>query len=183
MPVRRRKNGAERRRMTRADARLSMRVEGAPEEGAAAQVVTESQNISASGVYCMSTHFLAPYSKVALTLVLPRIPGTRGGNQLIKCEGIVVRCTQTAGVKRGEKAFELACMFSDLDERRRGLIEAFVTWRNLEALRAATGMGPRSRKMMNGKPAATRAARPATRRTRTRPASGRASSGRRDTVH
>jgi hypothetical protein len=174
--------------MTRADARLSMRVEGvqevegAVEEGTLAQVVTESQNISASGVYCMSTHFLAPYSKVALTLVLPRIPGTRGGNQLIKCEGIVVRCTQTAGVKRGEKAFELACMFSDLDERRRGLIEAFVTWRNLEALRAATGMGARSRKMMNGKPAA-RAARPAKSRSRTRAASGRSANGRRDTVH
>ena len=66
----------ERRERTRVDARLSMRVEGAA-DGAHAQIVTESQNISSSGVYCMSSHFLPPLSKVQLTIVLPKIPGTK----------------------------------------------------------------------------------------------------------
>ena len=129
----------ERRRSTRADARLSMRVEAAPAEGERTQIVTETQNISANGVYCTSLHYLAPASKVALTIVLPKLPGMPGAKELIKCEGIVVRCEPPA--RRGERKYELACMFSGLDERRRMLIEEFVTWRNLQALRAAATRG------------------------------------------
>ena len=132
---------SERRRDLRVDARLSMRLEGTLDDGPLAQVVTESQNISASGVYCTSSHFMSPLSKIALTIVLPRVPGNGGRQDLIKCEGIVVRCSPTA--KRGDRKFELACMFSELDARRRELIAQFVTWRNLQALRAATA--PRSR--------------------------------------
>ena len=133
-----RKNGrkAERRRTTRADARLSMRLEPNAPEADGIQLVTESQNISASGVYCMSSHYLAPLSKVDLTIVLPRVPGGRSPKELIKCEGIVVRCEQS--VRRTEKPFELACMFSGLADEVRRRIDSFVTWRNLQALRAAT---------------------------------------------
>jgi hypothetical protein len=120
-----------------------MRVEGVPDDGQLAQIVTESQNISASGVYCTCSHFLSPLSKVALTIVLPRVPGHNGRQDLIKCEGIVVRCQPVA--RRGDRKFELACMFSDLDTRRRELITQFVTWRNLQALRAATSPRPRTR--------------------------------------
>jgi hypothetical protein len=115
-----------------------MRVEGAPADGQAAQIVTESQNISASGVYCTSSHFLAPLSKVSLTIVLPRRDGA-GRQELVKCEGIVVRCEP--GGKRGDRSFELACAFTELDPKRRELIQQFVTWRNLQALRDA--MSPR----------------------------------------
>ena len=136
MPLKRRRGGAERRRKARTEARLSMRVEGNPVEGQPAQVVTESQNISASGVYCRSSHFLAPFSKVDLTIVLPHMPGVRSGKELLKCEGIVVRC-DPAAAKRGDKGFQLACMFSDIGPRHRELLEEFVTWRNLQTLRAA----------------------------------------------
>ncbi len=130
----RRRSIMERRKRPRADARLSMRVEGAHESDSA-QIVTESQNISASGVYCTSSHYLAPLSKVALTIVLPKLPGGRGAKELIKCNGIVVRCDSTP--KKADRSYELACMFSGLDEGRRALIEEFVTWRNLQSLRAA----------------------------------------------
>jgi hypothetical protein len=69
-------------------------------------------------------------------------------------------------------------MFSDLDERRRDLLDDFVTWRNLEALRAAASQ-------MNGvrRPATRAVAR--TRKSASR--TGRAASGRggprRRTVH
>ena len=148
MAARTKRRTMERRRSPRADARLSMRLEGERDAGAKEQLVTESQNISASGIYCLSETFLPPLSKVNLTLVLPRFGGRRGANELIKCEGIVVRCEPPA--KRGERRYELACMFSGLDERRRMLIEEFVTWRNLQALRAAANRG-------NGERPATRA--------------------------
>ena len=148
MPPKKTTRRSERRRSLRADARLSMRVEGGHAEGDSTQVVTESQNISGSGVYCTSTHYLAPLSKVSLTIVLPRLPGSTSSKELIKCDGIVVRCEPSSG-RRSEKHFELACMFSELDDRRRMLIEEFVTWRNLQSLRAAAA-GP------NGARAATR---------------------------
>jgi len=159
-----------RRSSTRAEARLSMRVESAPDDGERTQIVTESQNISASGVYCTSLHYLAPTSKVTLTIVLPRMPGGRAAKELIKCEGIVVRCEPP--VKRGDKRYELACMFSDLDDRRRMLLEDFVTWRNLQALRAAAGRGNGERR-----PTRTR-----TTKRRTSPAA-RGTTASRRTVH
>jgi c-di-GMP-binding flagellar brake protein YcgR len=136
------RRAAERRRTTRADVKLSMRLESNAPETDGAQVVTESQNISASGVYCMSSHYLPPLSKVALTIVLPRVPGSRSTQELIKCEGIVVRCEQSA--KRGERPYQLACMFSNLDDSLRQRLDAFVTWRNLQALRAAARAAPRT---------------------------------------
>ncbi|HET7225559.1 MAG TPA: PilZ domain-containing protein, partial [Candidatus Eisenbacteria bacterium] len=125
MAIRRTTRRSERRGSARADARLSMRVEGEAAAEERAHVVTETHNISASGVYCHSTHYLAPLSKVGLTIVLPKLPGGRGAKELIKCEGIVVRCETAA---KGERGYELACMFSDLDPRRRALLDEFVTW-------------------------------------------------------
>jgi c-di-GMP-binding flagellar brake protein YcgR len=163
MPQKRTTRRSERRRSTRADAHLSMRVEGDDPAGDSTKVLTESQNISASGVYCTSTHYLAPLSKVALTIVLPRLPGSTSSKELIKCDGIVVRC-EPASAKKTEKHFELACMFSDLDGARRALLEEFVTWRNLQSLRAAT-TGPNGRRPASK--AGSAAARP-TRKTATK---------------
>ena len=179
MTPRRSGRGAERRRTTRADARLSMRVEGAAQESDDGQIVTESQNISASGVYCNSSHYMAPLSKVALTIVLPRVPGGRSTKELIKCEGIVVRCEQSA--KRRERPFELACMFSGLEADVKQRIDAFVTWRNLQALRAAARATPRKTAVKKSRTAAARAA---TRAGAARAASStRTAAARRKTVH
>lgn len=129
------RSGRERRGSERADAKLTMRVEAGIAAGAP-QLVTESQNISASGIYCHASHYLAPLSKVQLTIVLPALPGRGDGQELVKCEGIVVRCSQRTGDTSGTP-YELACMFSGLDRDLRARIEEFVTWRNLQALRAA----------------------------------------------
>jgi hypothetical protein len=77
-----------------------------------------------------------------------------------------VRCE--AATPRSAGQHELACVFTGLDSRRRERIEEFVTWRNLQALRAATGGGGRT---------AVRAGTAATRATAThaeRAGSGRA---------
>ena len=66
MPPKTSRRRSERRGRPRADARLSMRLEGPPVDGTDTHVVTESQNISSSGVYCTSSRFLAPRSKIAL---------------------------------------------------------------------------------------------------------------------
>ena len=124
----------ERRRMSRADAQLSMRVEGGTSEGAMMPIVTESRNISGSGVYCLSPHYLAPLSKVALTIVLPAVAGRTPSQRLLKCEGVVVRCQADESAGK-ERAFQLACSFLDLESGIRDRLEEYVVWRNLQALR------------------------------------------------
>lgn len=147
----------ERRVSMRVDARLSMRVEGTPDGGPSAQIVTESQNISASGVYCLSSHFLPPLSKVQLTIVLPKLPGRAHSQELVKCEGIVVRC-ESLPQRKSETRYQLACMFSGLDRAKGELLEEFVTWRNLQALRAALAPATNAKKAPARKVAPKRAA-------------------------
>ena len=160
------RRGRERRGSERADVRLSMRVDAGAMAGAS-KIVTESQNISASGVYCHASHYLAPLSKVQLTIVLPRMPGGDGSPQeLVKCDGIVVRCDQRAG-DRSDTPYELACMFSGLEPSLRGRIEEFVTWRNLQALRAA--LQPATVKKKSA-PSQTATRKPAARSASARPA-------------
>ena len=138
------RKGRERRGSERAEARLSMRVEAGATAGAA-RIVTESQNISASGIYCHASHYLAPLSKVQLTIILPRVPGVPANVQeLLKCDGIVVRCEQRANDRNGTP-YELACMFTGLEPGLRRRLEEFVTWRNLQALRAALAGTPAKR--------------------------------------
>jgi PilZ domain len=155
MAVKKSTRHRERRVSLRVDARLSMRVEGAPDGGPSAQIVTESQNVSASGVYCLASHFLPPLSKVQLTIVLPRLPGHAHAQELIKCEGIVVRC-ESLPQKKSEPHYQLACMFSGLDRAKQEILEEFVTWRNLQALRAALAPPPRTRKVASKKATAKR---------------------------
>ena len=153
----------ERRQSTRADASLSMRLEGYPDDGELTQIVTESQNISASGVYCSSPHYLAPLSKVALTIVLPNQKSTQGSQRLLKCEGIVVRC-QAAGSRAKPLGYDLACSFIGLEARHRVLLDDFVAWRNVQALRS---IAPSKRK------AAARRPKSAARRTAVRKSAAR----------
>jgi hypothetical protein len=119
-----------------------MRVEGPPSDGQLIQIVTESQNISASGVYCSAPHYLAPLSKVALTIVLPALPGTRGARRLLKCSGVVVRCLASPQ-PLGDRRYELACSFTGLEERHRRVLGDFVAWRNLQAAHPTHSRGGR----------------------------------------
>ncbi len=172
----------ERRRMSRADAQLSMRVEGGSTDGGLVPIVTESRNISGSGVYCYSPHYLAPLSKVALTIVLPAVPGRSPSQRLLKCEGLVVRCQAGEGAKK-DRAYQLACSFLGLETGVRDRLEEYVVWRNLQALRTgarttAARRGTSKRAPAPRKTSATRSAAA----TRTG-AARRATTRKRRTVH
>jgi len=167
MPPKKAVRRRERRRMPRADAQLSMRVDGGVGEIDVTPIVTESRNISGSGVYCISPHFLAPLSKIGLTIVLPEVPGRKAGQRLLKCEAIVVRCQMMEGAKK-TKAYELACSFLNLESETRAMLDEYVVWRNLKALRDGVRDGaPRAR-------ATTGSAAGTTRRTTARRAVARA---------
>ena len=145
----------ERRNSARADANLSMRVEGRPSDGELTLVETESQNISSSGVYCTSPHYLAPLSRVALTIVLPGRSGSSARSSLVKCSGIVVRCLPI-GNPNPSGAYQLACSFIALDQRHQAAIDEFVTWRNLQSLRRSSNNRTAARRPAARKGAAAR---------------------------
>ena len=174
----------ERRRSIRADASLSMRLEGQPADGDLTKIVTESRNISSSGVYCTSPHYLAPLSKVALTIILPNRAARSGMNgmsprRLLKCDGIVVRCMPSDGKPR-KHGYELACSFVGLEARHRDVIEDFVSWRNLDSMgreiEGESAARPARRVARSPKRAASRPAKRSPKRaTRPRARTGRSS--------
>jgi hypothetical protein len=140
------------RQHPRVDARLAMQL--ADETMGDNLVTTESLNISRGGVYCESAEFLAPLSRVALTVVLPPF-GTAARSRVLRSEGVVVRC-ENLPPARGRKRYQLACCFTGLDAEMRSLLDSFVTWRAsrrsapLAARHAAQATKPRRR------PAATK---------------------------
>jgi len=135
MPQSKHTQRMERRASARTDANLSMRMMGARAETALPEFVTETENVSSSGVYCFSPHYLAPLSKVGLTLVLPDRRSDEITDRMLKCEAVVVRCQQNPATTAARR-YEVACSFLDLDDDHRQLIDEFVTLRNLKALRA-----------------------------------------------
>jgi hypothetical protein len=123
---------SDKREHPRVEARLAMQL--AEESLGEALVTTESLNISRGGVYCESAEYLAPLSKVALTVVLPAF-GAIERPRVLRTEGVVVRCEGLAAL-RGRKRYQLACCFTGLDGEGRSLLDEFVTWRALKGRRA-----------------------------------------------
>ncbi|MFL5581679.1 MAG: PilZ domain-containing protein [Gemmatimonadaceae bacterium] len=169
------KRGSEKREHPRVEARLAMQL--AEETLGEALVTTESLNISRGGVYCESSEYLAPLSKVALTVILPAF--VKGGRtSMLRTEGVVVRCEALPAL-RGRKRYQLACCFTGLDADARALLDQFVSWRALRGraaalARAAAGSGvlrkvaKRAKKVVRKKvvkkAVAKKAARPAVKR-------------------
>lgn len=147
--------GMERRANARTDANLSMRLMGGRAETALPEFVTETENVSSSGVYCFSPHYLAPLSKVGLTLVLPDRATDDLGDRLLKCEAVVVRCQQNPASAAGRR-YELACSFLNMEDEHRQLLDEFVTLRNLKSLRAPSAASRRRTRTRTVKAARTR---------------------------
>jgi hypothetical protein len=116
-------------------------------------------NISRGGVYCECPEFMAPLSKVALTVILPAFGGTTS-SRMLRSEGVVVRCEPLPPV-RGRKRYQLACCFTGLDAGSRAMLDDFVSWRAVKgravaaaARRAATPIRPAAKSATKKKSAA-----------------------------
>jgi hypothetical protein len=133
------KKGTEQREHPRVEARLAMQL--AEETLGDALVTTESLNISRGGVYCESQEYLAPLSKVALTVILPGFGAPRGRSRMLRCEGVVVRCEQLPPM-RARKRYQLACCFTGLDNESRTLLDDFVAWRALSGRKGGLARRP-----------------------------------------
>jgi hypothetical protein len=82
----------------------------------------ESLNVSANGVYFASTAFIAPLTRLRITLELP---GDGGGKSRVSCDGVVVR-TEPETELPGAGEYEVACYFTEISERDKSRLEKYI---------------------------------------------------------
>lgn len=109
-------NGPERRKGQRVDANLKLAVKIPRPDGSLEPATMQTLNISSSGIYFKSDHFIEPMTKLNMALELP-VPGEggTGGIATATCDGIVVRVLPEA--ESEEIAYyEVAVFFTQIDE-------------------------------------------------------------------
>ena len=126
----------ERRSATRVEARLPLQL---TEPDTRLVVTTESVDLSQSGIACRTPDYLAPLSKVAMTIILPPFGTLSRAPRSLRAEGVVVRCDPVPpppDETEAEPEYELACCFTALTEDAQTVLDAFVAWRLLRTVRA-----------------------------------------------
>ncbi len=83
-------------------------------------IQAETEDLSASGVYCTLSRFLMLMSKLELNFTLPD-----DATHVIRCTGVVVRITPSEP-RPNHTSYQAAIFFSDLSERDRAHVTAFV---------------------------------------------------------
>ncbi len=105
-----------RRRSARINANLNLEVKVALADGSESTVNLETINISSSGVYFKSDHFIEPMTKLGMELevCVPNDDGESEGSALVPCEGLVVRSNPEAETE-GCEQYEIAVFFTHIE--------------------------------------------------------------------
>ncbi len=116
--------GRERRQSARVDAQVALQLSGTEEGFPVESLTTESINVGAEGVYCHVGHFIAPLTKLQLTMVLP-LKDRKGQvkNEVVKTQAVVVRCQPDGNTQGG---YRIACFFTGLDAATKETLEDYV---------------------------------------------------------
>jgi len=87
-------------------------------------LVTESQNLSLSGVYCQSDKCLGLMTKVNIVMLLPiRRERLKTVTKKVHCEGIVVRVEKSP---QATDKFNLAVFFNRITKANRDIISRYI---------------------------------------------------------
>ncbi|MBI3996035.1 MAG: PilZ domain-containing protein [Candidatus Omnitrophica bacterium] len=106
----------ERRRAPRIAEQVSLAIQDAE-----SSLQTDTKNLSASGVYCTLSRFLAPMTKVELQFELPGALRRRR----VRCSGVIVR-VEPVIAHADQGLYHVAIFFTELSERDRAAIARFV---------------------------------------------------------
>ncbi len=89
-------------------------------------IITETVNISSTGIYCRVTRLLPLMSKIDLILLLPAKTLKEKKSAKIRCKGVVVR-TEPVILKDAEKAhYNVAIFFTDVSKKDQKTIDSYV---------------------------------------------------------
>ena len=107
----------EKRQHPRLDNGLSLKI--STSEG---DIVTETSNISCSGLYCRVDRYLEPMTKLGILLLFPERKGERLATRKINCSGVVVR---VENILEGE-GFRIAVFFNEIAPSDRKFLTDFI---------------------------------------------------------
>lgn len=89
-------------------------------------IITETRNVSCSGVYCRINKPLPLMSKIGITLLLPIQVKDRVSTEKVRCNGVVVR-SEPEILKEADTAYQnVAIFFTDLTKKDRTKITQYV---------------------------------------------------------
>ena len=121
-------NQIDRRKSKRINANLKLEVELPRVDGSADKATLETINISSSGVYFKSDHFIAPMTKLAMEFEVT-VPAADGSAKVelapVPCEGLVVR-TQPETEVDGCDVYEVAVFFTHIDPAGSAILERHI---------------------------------------------------------
>lgn len=119
----------ERRRAQRLDANLKLEVQLPGADGTSGIASLETINISSSGVYFKSDHFIEPMTKLVMELdvCVPDDDGKSGDKTAsVPCEGIVVRTKPEAETIDCD-SYEIAVFFTHIKAEGMANLESHIT--------------------------------------------------------
>ncbi|MBD3221712.1 hypothetical protein GF314_10760 [bacterium] len=120
-------DNVERRRSQRVDARLRLQVYLDGDDRSSEPASLETVNISTSGVYFLTDHYIAPMTKLALGLEVA-VPGPEEDDPdlaLVPCEGLVVRIQPEEPAEPGQQ-YEVAVFFTRIEPDGQAILEDHI---------------------------------------------------------
>ena len=85
-------------------------------------VVTETKNLSRSGVYCQVDKYIEPMTKLNIHLLLSSKKDGKPQTKKISCQGVIVRTESVPGTD----IFNVAIYFNDIKSRDAESIADFI---------------------------------------------------------
>ncbi|MBU2541202.1 MAG: PilZ domain-containing protein [Candidatus Omnitrophica bacterium] len=120
--------GSERRRASRVEKNVPIKIKEVNFDS-----VSETRNLSSSGIYCRLDKYIAPMEKVVMILLVPRLKESSPGKdrcKKVECEGTIVRTELVNDPIEGDY-YNVAIFFSEIKKADKSYIEKYVK-RHLE---------------------------------------------------
>jgi len=86
-------------------------------------VVTQSWNLSRSGVYCRVNRYIDPMTKLKIHLLLPLRKNQKVTTKKLSCRGVVVRSESVPGTPE----YNVAIFFNEINNKDADNISTYIT--------------------------------------------------------
>lgn len=86
-------------------------------------IVTETKNLSRTGVYCRVNKYIEPMTKLSLQLLLPFKRNSKIVAKKVSCRGVIVRTESIPG----DDCFNIAIYFNDIQDKDAAHITDFIS--------------------------------------------------------
>ena len=110
-------SASERRQHPRVEKNIPLKISTADVD-----LVTETKNLSRSGVYCRINKYIEPMTKLKIYLLLPVKRGSKITTKKITCHGVIVR---TERINENQD-YSVAIYFNDLPGRDADCITDYI---------------------------------------------------------